>query len=114
MDRRNLNFFKIFTFLFLFPIIGFPSFGQDINEHLNQKIQFSKSELTVKQALDELNELPDISIIYSSNDDYQNYKIKFSAKLMTVKSALEEIELQVPIEIVWNKMQIPVMLTSDP
>jgi hypothetical protein len=108
MDRRNFYFFKIFTFLLIGVIISFSAFGQESDEYLKQKIQFSKTELTVKQALDELNVLSNKSIVYSSKDDYLDYKIKFPSRSMTVKSALNEIERQAPIDIVRNKNHIVV------
>jgi len=69
-------------------------------------IKFSGTKITVKQALDELDKLPEISIYYSSKEGFLKMNIVMPSNSMTVQNALDEIKKQAPVDIVFNKNHI--------
>lgn len=69
----------------------------------NSTIEFSSKKLTVKQALDEINRLSDISIFYGSQEPFLNFIVVFSSRTIMVQKALDEIKSQVPVTVVFNK-----------
>jgi len=81
----------------------------DASEVLNLQhstIKFSSTKLTVKQALVELDKLPEISIYYNSKEGFLKMNIVLSSESMTVQNALDEIKKQAPVDIVFNKNHI--------
>jgi TonB-dependent starch-binding outer membrane protein SusC len=79
--------------------------GEVINLQLST-IKFSSTKLTVKQALDELDQLPDISIFYGSKEEFLKLDIVLSSRSMTVQKALDEIKKQAPVDVVFNNDHI--------
>jgi TonB-linked SusC/RagA family outer membrane protein len=97
-----INFRIILTAGILLQFCFLSSANGTINLQ-NSTIEFSNNKLTVKQALDELNKLRDISIFYGSKEKFLNLHIEFSSRSMTVQKALDEIKSQAPVLIVFNK-----------
>lgn len=69
----------------------------------NSIIEFSSKKLTVKQALDEINRLSNISIFYGNKELFLKLSVMFSSRTMTVQKALDEIKNQAPVTVVFNK-----------
>jgi TonB-dependent starch-binding outer membrane protein SusC len=99
--------FKILLVTFIliqsFAIKSFS--GEIINLQLSTT-KFSSTKLTVKQALDELDLMPEISIFYGSKEEFLKLNIILSSQLMTVQKALDEIRQQAPVDIVFNNDHI--------
>ncbi|MDA3890878.1 MAG: SusC/RagA family TonB-linked outer membrane protein [Salinivirgaceae bacterium] len=74
--------------------------AQNETDDLKQNIAFTKTELSLLEALDEINSSGEINILFSSKADYLKGKIKFSSKSMTIEKAFAEIKKQAPVEIV--------------
>ena len=89
--------------LFLLAILQCLLSTAQIKESLQQTtIRFSRSNLTVKEALDEMNKLPDISIVYSGTEEFLSVNITVPRSAVTVQHALDAIKLQAPVEILYN------------
>ena len=65
-------------------------------------IKFSSTNLTVKETLDEMNKLPDISIVYNGNEAFLKTGVILPKLAMTVYEALDEIRQQAPVDILFN------------
>ena len=90
----------ILLLLFQFYFIPFASASVNLQ---NVAVKFTNKSLTVKQALDELNKVPGISIFFSSKERFLKMNVEFPSQLTTVQKALDEIESQVPVLIIYNK-----------
>jgi TonB-linked SusC/RagA family outer membrane protein len=89
--------------LLLFTLLSVNhAFAQTVDELKNKTIVFSKTELTLKQALDELSQLEGMSFVYGNNEEISALKISFPARSITVRKALDVIEHQSPVEIIFN------------
>jgi TonB-dependent starch-binding outer membrane protein SusC len=104
-----MKFKSKLTLLILIVLIhSFPgrSFSRNLVNLQTIEVKFTTTRMNVKQALDELSQIPDISIIYGSKEGYLKLNILFSSKKMNLEKALEEIKSQVPVEIVFNNNHI--------
>ena len=82
-----------------------------VNENLERiKIEFSSTDLSLKQALDELNALPDINIVSNNTKVFRKIYLKIPSNPTTVKDALEEILTQTPVNINYSNNQIIVKI----
>ena len=78
-----------------------------VNENLERiKIEFSSTDLSLKQALDELNALPDINIVSNNTKVFRKIYLKIPSNPTTVKDALEEILTQTPVNINYSNNQM--------
>lgn len=71
-------------------------------------IQFSSVELTMKQALKELQEQSGYGVVYGGKEINTAQQLTFSSKRLMIKDALNEIEKQAPVEFVFNNTHIVV------
>lgn len=86
----------------------FPCFLYAIenDRHMDIEIKFSQTNLTVKQALEEIGKLPGISIVYNEHESFMNLPIILPKDSITVKESLEIIKKQAPIDILFNNNHI--------
>ena len=72
----------------------FPCFLYAIenDRHMDIEIKFSQTNLTVKQALEEIGKLPGISIVYNEHESFMNLPIILPKDSITVKESLEIIK----------------------
>jgi len=96
-------YYKSIVIILLLVLIVRPVKSQGIE---NVKIKFSTTKLSLKKALDELNALPEINIVYSNSEDYSKINIQFHSNTTTVKEAFKIIQEQAPIDIVLNNNHI--------
>ena len=87
----------------LFPCYLYAS---EDNMFQDIEITFSKTSLTVKQALDEINSLAEVSVAYKGKEKFLNYKLTLPVDRVTVKEALQLIESQAPVDIIFNKNHV--------
>jgi TonB-dependent starch-binding outer membrane protein SusC len=93
---------KYLTIILILSLTSSMSMGQ-VSEKLQQtSVKFSKTTITVKEALDEMNKLPGISIVYNGTEAFLKVSISFSKHTMTIQQALDEIKLQAPVEVILN------------
>lgn len=91
---RTLIQVLLLLFLFL-PIHAFEN-----EDYQEITITFSKTTLTVQQALDELGKLSEISVVYNANETFLHMHVTFNQASLTVQDALDDISRQAPVEIV--------------
>ena len=96
---------RITLSLFLIILCWF-SRGQETEDLQKIQIKFSRQEVTVKEILDQLNKLPEISIVYNGAETFLDNKIVLPKLNMTAWEALDEIKNQAPVEILFNKNHI--------
>lgn len=82
------------------------TFAIENERYQNIKIEFSQSSLTVKQALDELSKLPEVSVVYNGNESFLELKLSLPTRSITVQDALDIIWEQAPVDIVFNNNHI--------
>lgn len=104
------GFFKIHLFIVILSFSLNDLQAQINQERLNQKIEFSKTELSLKECLAELNEVSGIDIIYSDSKAFGRYIIVFPRQNMIVKDAFNQIKEQAPVEVVENTEYIIIKL----
>jgi len=93
----------VIVLLLLFAFLSVNhTLAQTVDELKNKTIVFSKSELSLKQALDELNKLQGMSIVYGNDEEMSSLKITFPAHSITVQKAMTEIERQAPVDIIFD------------
>jgi TonB-linked SusC/RagA family outer membrane protein len=92
----------------LWLLLSFPVelFSTGIVNLQQAVVTFSSTKLTVKQALDELDQLPDINMYYGSREDFLKINLVFSSRTLPVQKALDEIKQQAPVDIVFNNNHI--------
>jgi TonB-linked SusC/RagA family outer membrane protein len=73
-------------------------------EHTN--VRFSRTNMAIKEALDEINKIPEINIVYNGTETFLKMNIAFSKHTMTVQQALDEIKNKAPVEIIPNHNHI--------
>ena len=79
------------------------TYAQEGYELQQIHIRFNRQEMTVKEILDQLNSLPDISIVYNGTEAFLETKIVLPKLNLTAQEALDEIMNQAPVEILNNK-----------
>ena len=82
--------------------------AQDITSLNKTFIKFSNSKLLLKDALDELDKLPEIIIVNNVSGDIKKMDIVFTSTSLDVQSAFNEISQQVPVEFIVNQNSIEV------
>jgi TonB-linked SusC/RagA family outer membrane protein len=102
MDATNRPKPVIILFLLFVLFSVSQTFAQNEAELKNKTIVFSKTELTLKQALDELNKLQGMSVVYGNNEEMSALKVTFPARSITVQQAIAEIERQAPVDIIFD------------
>ena len=95
--------FRVILTAIIILLFCFISSAKESMNLQNSTIEFSSKKLTVKQALDEINRLSDISIFYGSQEPFLNFIVVFSSRTIMVQKALDEIKIQVPVTVVFNK-----------
>ena len=93
----------IILFIFIFP---FLVNANENDRYLEIKIKFSQSNLTVKQALDELSKLPEVSVVYNGNESFLDLQLTLPTQSISVQEALDIIWKQAPVDIVFNNNHI--------
>ena len=86
----------------------FPYFLNANRDNMQKEamIAFSKTNLTVKQALNEINSLDEVSVAYNGKETFLDYKITLPKDSINVKEALQLIESQAPVLIIFNNNHI--------
>jgi TonB-dependent starch-binding outer membrane protein SusC len=103
----SISKYRILALLILSLIfIGTSANDKVKDRYQDLTIRFSKSSLTVKEALEELNRLPDISVVYNGNETFLAFRISLPHETITVKEALEEIREQAPVDIVFTNNHV--------
>ena len=95
--------FRIILTAIIILLFCFISSAEETINLQNSTIEFNSKKLTVKQALDEINKLSDISIFYGSQEPFLNFIVVFSFRTLTVQKALDEIKSQAPVTVVFTK-----------
>lgn len=101
MQRTNR---KLLLLIFILP--HFICSAQIAEKVKETTIKFSSRSLTVKQAIDEITRLPDISIVYNGNEAFLKVSVEFSKLTMTIEKAFEEIKSQAPVEVIYNQNHV--------
>ena len=94
------------VFIMLFLIFSVSIFAENKAKYQEIRIKFNQTNLTVKQALDELNNLPEVDVVYNGSEPFLNIQITLPVTLISVEKALDIIQEQAPIEILFNKNHI--------
>ena len=103
----------IFLFFILlgltFRVIAFQG---EVSNSLT--INFSAVKISLKQALKELQEQSNYSVVYGGKEINDAQQVNFSSKQLKLKDALNEIEKQAPVEFIINNSQIIVKAKDLP
>jgi TonB-dependent starch-binding outer membrane protein SusC len=93
---------RCFLISLILTICELAVHGQIADKLKNTTIKFSEKNQTVVSIVDELNKLPDISIVYNGMEAFLKTEIVLPKLVMTAQEALDEISKQAPIEILVN------------
>lgn len=93
---------KHLTMTLILSLSCIVSLAQVAEKLQHTTVKFNRTNMTVKEALNEMNKLPGISIVYNSTEDFLNIIIALPKHNLTVQQALDEINLQAPVEILLN------------
>jgi TonB-linked SusC/RagA family outer membrane protein len=93
---------KHLTIALIVAMQCFISSAQMMESLQQTAVKFSSTNLTVEEALDAINNLPDISIVYNDNEVFLKINVVFPKRTMTVYEALNETKLQAPVDILFN------------
>jgi TonB-linked SusC/RagA family outer membrane protein len=102
---NSRSFIRIFCIVFILQNTCLLK-AQESDPLLQTPVELTGTKLTVKQALDQLNQLPEINIVYGSNEEFLKLDITFSQKKLKLKEALDQIKLQAPVDIIFNNKHI--------
>lgn len=95
------------TIAALFFILCSYAFAANENNRYQEiEIKFSKSSLTVKQALDEIAKLPDIDVVYNRKEPYLKVLLTLPIRPISVQQALHLIGKQAPFDFIFNNNRI--------
>jgi len=94
-------------FLIVFIIIS-PCFlyANENDRYQELTFKFSKSNLTVKQAFDEISNLPSVDVVFKGSEPFLDLHLTLPSQTISVKEALKIIQEQAPFDIVFNNNHI--------
>ena len=87
-------------------LFSFFAYAVKKDNYQDTKVKFSQTTLTVKQALDELSNLPEVDVVYNGSESFLDIPLTLPTRSISVKEALEIIKEQAPVDIVFNKGHI--------